>query len=100
MKDKQIEDILGKWFKDPVDKPCPYCEARKEIQSLYLQDIKRLSTWVIGKRAKLQEKKEVHTKAKPHDVQALAVLGGKIKALQQVIDKLKGEEERLGGCQS
>lgn len=29
--EKQIEGILTRWFKDPVDKPCPYCEAMKEV---------------------------------------------------------------------
>ena len=28
---EQIDTILEKYFKDPIDTPCPYCEARKEI---------------------------------------------------------------------
>jgi hypothetical protein len=35
--EKQIEDILTKWFKDPIDKPCPYCEAMKKINNLIQQ---------------------------------------------------------------
>ncbi len=26
-----IIGILEGWFKDPIDVPCPYCEAEKEI---------------------------------------------------------------------
>ena len=35
--EKQIEAILTKWFKDPIDKPCPYCEAMKEVGELIQQ---------------------------------------------------------------
>ena len=35
--DKVVTDILTKWFKDPIDKPCPYCEATKEILVLIEQ---------------------------------------------------------------
>ena len=30
MEDK-VKEILAKWFKDLIDKPCAYCEASKEI---------------------------------------------------------------------
>ena len=27
----EVKEILAKWFKDPIDKPCAYCEASKEV---------------------------------------------------------------------
>ena len=30
--DTSINKILEKWFKDPIDVPCAYCEAAKEIE--------------------------------------------------------------------
>lgn len=32
MNKEQIKEILEEWFKDPIDVPCAYCEAAKEIE--------------------------------------------------------------------
>jgi len=32
---EEVKKILEKWFKDPIDEPCPYCEASKEICQLF-----------------------------------------------------------------
>ena len=32
---EKVTKILEKWFNEPVDKPCPYCEAAKEICQLF-----------------------------------------------------------------
>ncbi len=32
MNKERIKEILEKWFKDPIDVPCAYCEAAKEIE--------------------------------------------------------------------
>lgn len=43
--EKQIEAILTKWFKDPIDKPCPYCEAMKEVGKLIQQAREEIFEW-------------------------------------------------------
>lgn len=30
-----VMGILEKWFKDPIDEPCPYCRATEEICQLF-----------------------------------------------------------------
>jgi hypothetical protein len=37
LREQAITKILEKWFRDPIDKPCAYCEAVKEILSLIQQ---------------------------------------------------------------
>ena len=32
---ERIDKILAKYFKDPIDTPCPYCEALKELSKLF-----------------------------------------------------------------
>ena len=32
---EEVTKVLEKWFKDPIDIPCPYCEAAKEICQLF-----------------------------------------------------------------
>jgi len=39
----KITEILERHFKDPIDIPCPYCEATKEILSLLPPELTLIS---------------------------------------------------------
>ena len=35
MFEDKVTEILEKWFNEPIDKPCAYCEATKEICQIF-----------------------------------------------------------------
>ncbi len=64
-----------------------YCEQAKAEVAREIVD--KLLGWTIERRTKLQDKKIGQGYSKPADVQTQQVLGGKIKAFQEMIDKLQ-----------
>lgn len=53
--DTPINKILEKWFKDPIDVPCAYCEAAKEIE----QQLKQHEPyWRVNKMDRLLSEQE------------------------------------------
>ena len=59
----------------------------EQLREVVAEGIKE---WAISERRMLKQKKERQALIKPNDAQIQAMLGGKIKAFQQVIDKLGG----------
>lgn len=53
----------------------------------YEAGIREVVEWAILERQKLKEKRVVQKACKPLDIQSRVVIGSKMKALQQVIDK-------------
>ena len=40
---EQVAGILEKYFNDPIEIPCPYCEANKEILNLFKAVVDKLT---------------------------------------------------------
>ena len=55
----------------------------EEILALFKEEITK---WLIERRRKLQEKKEVHLQQNPKDIQSARLAGIKARALQEVIN--------------
>ena len=55
-----------------------------------------IKTWAIRERKRLSQKKARLSTIKPQDIQGQIVIGGKIKAFQQMIDKLSGTTSGKG----
>jgi len=52
---KKVTTILQEWFNDPIDDPCPYCEAAKEICQLQegVSVEERMKVWEICQEVRL-----------------------------------------------
>lgn len=99
---KKLEILSEDEIVAEASKDSTYCQLSVDIglwaaRKQYERTLGQIKDWAIAMRAKLQEQKERHAAIKPHDIQALAVLGGKIKAFQQIIDKLTISEAIIEG---
>ena len=69
----------------PIDDPCSHCQITKDI-------LKVFEKWAIEKRAIYDKKREVVKRDDPNNIANLIVLGTKVKAFQNVIDKCQYHE--------
>lgn len=78
------------WTKEQIEGAKLAASASKVLCESRIQQAKnKLLDWAIGRRQKLQGQKSGQGYSKPADIQAQQVLGGKIKAFQEMIDKLR-----------
>ena len=57
-------------------------------EAQHKQDIKDFIEWLVSEKKNLSNKKEYQSKIMPADIQSQVMMGGKIKAFQQMIDKV------------
>jgi len=70
--------------------PGDYCQLSLDTGEMIAREIlEGLLDWAIQARQNLQNKKTGQGYSKPADTQAQQVIGGKIKAFQEMIDKLQ-----------
>ena len=55
---EQVAGILEKYFNDPIEIPCPYCEANKEILNLFKAQIEKLT---VIEDEEISQAKKGHT---------------------------------------
>jgi hypothetical protein len=65
-------------------------EVELAIQQAKAELIKELFGWVIKYKARYAKRKEAQWETDPSDIQTQAMLGAKLKAIQGIIDKLRG----------
>jgi len=82
----KIADTLAKYFHDPIDMPCPYCEAAKAVIPI-INNV--MVEWLIERRRKLKEKQTQHHQLKPRDIQGEINCSIKARAIQEIINYLK-----------
>ena len=61
--------------------------AEKQAEISFKAGVRKITDFAIEERRKLKEKKARHKENKPDDIQTQIILGSKMKALQQIIDK-------------
>jgi len=86
---KLLEDCAD--TRKPLHFVCKWSPVFRGVAGL-VEDAKKneaeeIKEWAISERGKLSQKGSRLAVMKPNDAQTQAVIGGKIKAFQQVIDK-------------
>ena len=88
----EIARILEEWFNDPIDVPCAYCEAAKEIeqqlQQHEAQALKEQMERVIGM---IDEHREFHKGALREGGEYYELHRAVISALNNLKAELEGE---------
>ena len=79
----QLEEIKREQLLEDADRCAQYLDAARR------EERQKLLGWVIQERVKLKSKREKLKSRKPSDTRGLLAIGGKSKALQQVIDNWK-----------
>ena len=78
---------LGAWLREVLE-----AQAETSFRAGRQSILEELLAWAIEVKKEYSDKKQKQATIKPLDVQNQAVLGGKIKAFQQVIDKLRSKQ--------
>ena len=81
-----VADKLAEYFKEPIDEPCPYCEAAQAVIPIINNST---IEWLIERRRKLKEKQTKQHQLKPRDWQGEISCSIKARAIQEVINYLK-----------